>query len=200
MRLKNVYRRLVSATWWRWRFGQFGRGSVLFAPILVIEPKRIFIGDGVCIRDNARLEIVRVPGAKWTPTLKIGSRVSIEQGVHIICQASVIIEDDVAITPYCVIVDTYHPYDPPDRLPKIGTRLPDRPTHVRIGAGSFIGAHVVILPNVTIGLGCVIGAGSVVSSDIPDYSVAVGAPARIVKTFDPISRTWRRIKQSLIEQ
>lgn len=190
-RLKKIYRLLVAAIWWRLRFGQFGLRSLLFRPILLIEPGRMFIGDRVCIRDHARLEIVRSPGASWVPTLKIGDRVNIEQGVHIICQSEIVIEDDVSITPYCVIVDTYHPFDPPDQGAKIGARLPDRPTHVRIGAGSFIGAHSVISPDVTIGRGCVIGAGSVVTRDIPDYCVVAGAPARVIKRFDPVTRQWQ---------
>lgn len=189
---KSVYRRLLSMTWWRWRFGELGSGSVLFAPLLVTEPRRIFIGADVLIRDNARLEIVRSPEASWTPTLRIGNHVNIEQGVHIVCQASVVIEDGVSITPYCVIVDTYHPGEPPDTPPKIGSRLPGEPTHVRIGAGSFIGTHSVILPNVSIGRGVVVGAGSVVSRDLPDYCVAAGVPARVLKVFDPVSRQWSR--------
>jgi acetyltransferase-like isoleucine patch superfamily enzyme len=71
-------------------------------------------------------------------------------------------------------------------------RLPDRPTHVRIGAGSFIGTHSVILPDVTIGRGCTIGAGSIVTSDIPDWCVALGAPARVVNRFDTTTRRWTR--------
>jgi acetyltransferase-like isoleucine patch superfamily enzyme len=112
--------------------------------------------------------------------------------VHIVCHCAVTIGDRVSITPYCVIVDTVHPYDPPDGAAKIGARLPDAPSHVSIGEGSFIGAHSVILPNVTIGRYCVIGAGSVVSGDLPDYAVAAGAPARILKTFDPQTRQWIR--------
>ncbi|MCX2865137.1 acyltransferase [Paucibacter sp. PLA-PC-4] len=190
MKLKHYYRRLLSLLWWRRRFAQFGDRSLLFTPLLVTEPKRIFIGNQVCIRDQARLEIVRAPGADWQPKLEIGNRVNIEQGVHIVCQCSVVIEDDVSITPYCVIVDTYHPHDPPDGGPKIGSRLPNRPTHVRIGAGTFVGTHSVILPDVTIGRGCVIGAGSVVTTDIPDYCIATGSPARVVKKFDTVSRQW----------
>lgn len=191
MKLKNIYRRLLTQSYWRLRFGRLGRGSMLYSPMLVTEPSRIFIGENVTIRDQARLEIVRTPGASWTPTLSIGNNVNIEQGVHIICQASVIIEDNVSITPYCAIVDTYHPIDPPDVMPKIGSRLPDRPTHVRIGAGSFIGTHSVILPNITIGRSCVVGAGSVVTSDLPDYCVAAGIPARVIKCFDTVTRLWR---------
>ena len=190
MNFKLQYRRVVTAIWWRWRFKKIGSRSVLFSPLLVTDPKHMVIGQQVCIRDNARLEIIKAPGATWEPELKIGDRVNIEQGVHIISQCKVVIEDDVSITPYCVIVDTYHPHDPPDQGIKIGSRLPDRPTMVRIGAGTFIGTHSVILPNVNIGRGCVIGAGSVVSRDIPDFCIATGAPARVVKRFDLVSRQW----------
>jgi acetyltransferase-like isoleucine patch superfamily enzyme len=192
MTFKSLYRRFLTETWWRLRLGHLGHRSLLFAPMLVTEPGQISIGSRTSIRDGARLEIVRSLGATWEPRLVIGSGVNIEQGVHIVCQCSVIIEDDVSITPYCAIVDTYHPYDPPDMPPKIGSRLPARSTHVRIGAGSFIGTHSVILPDVTIGRGCVIGAGSVVTSDIPDYCVATGSPARVVKKFDPLSRLWSK--------
>ncbi|XHS80305.1 acyltransferase [Burkholderiaceae bacterium UC74_6] len=191
---KSLLRRFISVFWWRRRLGSLGKRSVLFSPMLVVEPERIFIGAGTLIRDGARLEIVRPAGATWTPTMRIGKDVNIEQGVHIVCQSSVVIEDDVSIAPYCVIVDTYHPNDPPDTKPRIGARLPDRPTSVVVGAGTFVGAHSVILSDVSIGRGCVIGAGSVVSRDLPDYCVATGAPARAIKIFDTNTRQWKRVE------
>lgn len=142
------------------------------------------------IRDFARLEVSKRPGNPWTPSLRIGNRVNIEQGVHIICQSEVIIEDNVSIAPYCGIFDTSHPHDPPHEGQKIGERLSEEFSPVRIGAGSLIGMHVVILPNVAIGRGCVVGAGAVVTQSIPDYCVAVGAPARVVRQFDCKQGKW----------
>lgn len=55
-----------------------------------------------------------------------------------------------------------------------------------IGDDCWLGANVTVLPGVTIGRGCTIGAGAVVSSDIPEYSVAVGVPAKVVKKVDPL--------------
>ncbi|HEY4083304.1 MAG TPA: DapH/DapD/GlmU-related protein [Burkholderiaceae bacterium] len=63
---------------------------------------------------------------------------------------------------------------------------------MRIGTGSFIGTHTVILPNVSIGRHCVIGAGSVVTSDIPDNSIAVGVPARVISTYKNSIDAWIR--------
>lgn len=57
---------------------------------------------------------------------------------------------------------------------------------VRIGDDCWIGGNTTIMPGVTIGKGCTVAAGSVVTRDVPDFSVAVGAPARVVKQVDPV--------------
>jgi acetyltransferase-like isoleucine patch superfamily enzyme len=190
--LKTLWRLALTQTWWRTRLAAVGPRAVLYRPLMVVGARCISIGARSSVRDHARLEAIQRTGVAWQPRLTIGARVNIEQGVHIVCQCEVTIGDDVSITPYCVIVDTDHPGLDPDRPPKIGARLPEQPSHVRIGAGSFIGAHSVILPNVTIGKGCVIGAGSVVTRNVPDYAVVSGVPARIVKVFDPATRSWSR--------
>lgn len=59
-----------------------------------------------------------------------------------------------------------------------------------IDSGSWIGANSIILPGVRIGKNSVIGANSIVSSDIPDYCVAVGIPAKVIKRFDIIKKEW----------
>jgi acetyltransferase-like isoleucine patch superfamily enzyme len=53
---------------------------------------------------------------------------------------------------------------------------------VVVGEGTWLGINVVVLPGVTIGKGCIVGANSVVTKDLPDYSVAAGAPARILRS------------------
>lgn len=63
---------------------------------------------------------------------------------------------------------------------------------VEIGEDSHIGANSVVLAGVKIGKRCQIGAGSVVTKNIPDYSVAVGNPAKVIKKFDPESGNWIR--------
>lgn len=57
---------------------------------------------------------------------------------------------------------------------------------ITIGDDCWLGANVTVLPGVTIGKGCTIGAGAVVQKSIPDYSVAVGVPAKVIKKVDPI--------------
>lgn len=57
---------------------------------------------------------------------------------------------------------------------------------VTIGDDCWVGGNTTIMPGVTIGKGCTIAAGSIVTRDVPDFSVAMGAPARVVKKVDPV--------------
>jgi len=166
-------------------FGRFDSGSLLGAPSVLAEPRYIYVDSGVTIRKGARLEAV-VLHPERPPTLRIGRNVNIEQNVHIVCHHRVIIGNDVSITANCSIVDTTHPSDNIPVGAKRGAMIVDDESSVEIGDGTFLGIGCVVLPNVRIGVGCVIGANSVVTRDIPDYSVAAGAPARVLR---PVSRT-----------
>jgi acetyltransferase-like isoleucine patch superfamily enzyme len=64
---------------------------------------------------------------------------------------------------------------------------------VSIGRNTWLGENAVVLPGVTIGQHCVIGANAVVNTSIPDFSVAVGAPARVVRQFNKNSGQWERV-------
>ena len=63
---------------------------------------------------------------------------------------------------------------------------------VEIGEGSWIGTKAVIVGDVKIGRHCVIGAGSVVTKDVPDYSIVVGSPAKVIKHYDFTKGEWVR--------
>lgn len=194
MGARRLFRYIVTRMYWARRMHAMSQRSVLYRPLMVAHPRYISIGAHTGIRGEARIEVILRADRREVPSLTIGSHVNIEQGVHIVCQCRVVIEDDVSITPYCVIVDTEHPFNDPDRLPKIGARLNARTdSFVRIGRGTFIGAHCITLPNVDIGCGCVIGPGSVVTHGMPDYSLAVGAPARVVRRFNTITRAWEPV-------
>ncbi len=64
----------------------------------------------------------------------------------------------------------------------------------------WIGANAVVTAGVTIGKHCVIAAGAVVTKDIPPYSVAVGNPARVIKKYNMITKTWDKCKESKVEK
>lgn len=71
-------------------------------------------------------------------------------------------------------------------IPVIDQGIVQRGQMVYIGDGSYIGINAVIVGNVKIGKHCVIGANSVVTKDVPDYCVAVGSPAKVIKDMNKI--------------
>jgi acetyltransferase-like isoleucine patch superfamily enzyme len=174
---------------YRFVFKEFGNHSYIRKPLLILNPDCISIGDRVSIRDGIRLEVVRSSDRR-VPTLVIESDTNIEQNVHIVCHSRVRIGKNVSITGGCAIVDVTHPYTDVGNPIKIGARIQDEDSFVEIGDGSFLGFGTVVLPNVKIGTYVVIGANSVVARDVPDYSVASGSPAVVLKRYDFVTETW----------
>lgn len=156
--------------------GKIGKACRLYKPVLLSNPRFLQIGDHTLIRPGARLEILQT-NLQRTPLLRIGSNTNIEQNVHIVCHNRIEIGSNVSITAFCAIVDTTHPIGGP----KPGATLVDDDAFVEIGDGTFIGIGSVILPNVRVGKHCYIGANSVVTKSLPDYAVAAGSPARILR-------------------
>jgi acetyltransferase-like isoleucine patch superfamily enzyme len=72
--------------------------------------------------------------------------------------------------------------------------LPDYSRPVTIGNDCWIGGNTVILPGVTIGDGVTVGASSVVTRDIPSFSIAVGSPARVIKKIDAVPQSTLEMK------
>jgi acetyltransferase-like isoleucine patch superfamily enzyme len=164
------------------RFGAFGRGSVIcFPPGTIMNERYICIGTGTVIGADVSLSAGMVPGQRCLtdPVVRIGDRCLIGRGSGIVGHLSIDIGDDVWTGQYVYITDQNHGYDDP-RLPISKQAQAERP--VSIGAGSWLGHGTVVLPGARIGRHVVIGANSVVTGDIPDHTIAVGAPARVVKT------------------
>jgi len=189
--LSNFAYIVKGVLFYRLIFKQFGRGSCIRKPLLILNPNFISIGERVLIRDGVRLEVVRSSEAR-IPELAIGNDTNIEQNVHIVCHSRVRIGANVSITGNCAIVDVTHPFSDIHDPQKIGSRIKDENSFVEIGDGTFVGFGAVILPNVRIGVHSVIGANSVVTKDVPDYSVAGGNPAIILKRFDFSKGLWVR--------
>jgi acetyltransferase-like isoleucine patch superfamily enzyme len=191
-RLSTLFYKIKGRLFYPLVFEKFGKGSYIRKPQLISNPMFISIGDRVSIRDGIRLEVIQDNKGR-NPELFIGDNTNIEQNVHIVCHSRIRIGSNVSITGNCSIVDVTHPYSDVCNPLKIGARIQNDDSYVEVGDGSFVGYGTVILPNVRIGMYVIIGANSVVSRDVPDYTVAAGAPARIVKRFDPKSGSWNKI-------
>jgi acetyltransferase-like isoleucine patch superfamily enzyme len=192
--LSTVYWRLKTGIIYKHVFGGMGKDCLVRRPMFLGNPHNIYLGNRVQIREGARLEaITHSPGR--IPKLSIGNNVNIEQNVHIVCQSRIDIGNNVSITGNCAIIDTTHPYQDVNDPLKIGARILDEDSFVQIGDGTFIGYGALVMPNVRIGTHCVVGAHSVVTADVADYSVVAGNPARTIRRYDSTLREWVSVKQ-----
>lgn len=111
--------------------------------------------------------------------IELGDRVGFNHGCYVNGYGGLVVGDDTIIGPGTMIHTANHIIADLDR-PIVEQGWKAAPVH--IGAGCWIGMGVCILPGVRIGQGCVIGAGSVVAKDLDAYSVAVGNPAKAVRS------------------
>ena len=163
------------------KFGAFGDGSVIcFPPAALVNERYIHIGRGTVIGPQVSLSAGMIPGQICTtdPVVRVGDRCLIGRGSGIVGHLSIELGDDVWTGHHVYITDQNHGYDDLDR-PIAVQSMPERP--VRIGDGSWLGYGTVVLPGTTIGRHVVIGANSVVRGDIPDFSIAAGNPAKIIR-------------------
>lgn len=108
-----------------------------------------------------------------------GSHLVVDMGCTILDAAPVWLGDWVIMGPHVLVSTVNHPLSPSQRRQRQATATP-----VRIGSDVWIGGNATILPSVTIGDNVVIGAGAVVTKDIPANSLALGVPARVVRTLE----------------
>lgn len=180
------------------RFGAFGAGSCLAFPLGTIFGQRwIRIGQGTMIGPNVSLSAGMAPGQSMItdPVVSIGDRCVIGRGSHIVGHLRIDIGDDVQTGPYVYITDQNHSYEDLDE--PIGRQWP-RELPVRVGAGSWLGAGVILLPGADIGEHVVVAAGSVVRGRVGDRCVVAGAPARVVRRYVE-GEGWVTIARSLVE-
>ena len=173
------------------RFGSFGNGSlIMWQPTTIFNEQYISIGRDTLIGPAISLSAGMVPGQKCitNPVVSIGDRCLIGRGSGIVGHFSIEIGDDVWTGHNVYITDQNHGYEDISR-PISQQSQPERA--VKIGDGSWLGFGSVVLPGVTIGRHVVVGANSVVTHDIPDYSVAVGVPARVIKQY--VNGEWVKV-------
>jgi lipopolysaccharide O-acetyltransferase len=169
-------------------FSRFGRRSILEPPARLLGEARIALGDRVYFGAGSWLQALP-DGANRSVAISIANGVSSAGGCVISAVRSVVIEEDVLLARNVYISDHIHKYTD-TALPVLAQGC-DKIAPVRICRGAWLGQNVVVCPGTTIGRGAVIGANSVVTRSIPEFSVAAGAPARVVKMFAPAAELSR---------
>lgn len=170
-------------------FAAFGQGSIILHPhTTIFNEEFIEIGCDTMIGPNVALSAGMVPGQECltSPVVKIGDRCLIGRGSGIVGHLAIEIGNDVWTGHHVYITDQNHGYEDVNRPISLQSQ-PERP--VVVGDGSWLGHGTVVLPGARIGRHVAVGANSVVTGELPDYCVAVGAPARVVKRWEP-GRGW----------
>lgn len=168
------------------RFARFGHKSRINLPRDILNPAFISIGDDVEILHFSLLAATQQTGEP-SVTLAIGDGCRLGANNHIYATRSITLGRRVLTAGNVYISDNTHSYADPD-TPILAQPVRQlRP--VTIGDGAWLGINVCVI-GASVGRGAVVGANSVVTRDIPDYSVAVGSPARVVKRLDPQTGRW----------
>ncbi len=178
------------------RLGAAGREISIGEGVCLHGPRHIRMGNGVSIAHHVTLRAMTTypwsePAQSFSPEIILRDRCFINNFTQISCVRRVVIGENAMIAENCFIADNNHGYGDPALSIRAQPLVVEGEVH--IGADSWIGVGCCIVGNIRIGTHCVIGAHSVVTTDVPDYSVAVGAPARIIKQYDPGTGAWRKI-------
>ncbi|WP_347306151.1 sugar O-acetyltransferase [Corynebacterium sp. SA-MJD20WY100] len=112
--------------------------------------------------------------------LVCGKGVFINFGATILAQAKVTLGERIMIGPNCSLITVGHPVN--DHEMREGGWEIAKP--ITVGRNTWFGANVTVMPGVTIGENCVVGAGALVTRDIPDNSLVLGAPGRVVRKLE----------------
>ena len=161
-------------------FHSFGSHSVIQLPVRLKNPSRIAIGSNVFVGAGAWIQALE---AGDEPVIEIGDGASIAGHCVISAAASIRLGTHVSFARGVYVADHTHEYADISR-PMLSQGITDI-APVEIGDGAWLGENAMVLPGVRIGRRAVVSANSVVTRDVPDYSVAAGAPARIVRRFGP---------------
>ena len=183
--IKSILSRLQNDFTWHRQRRQWWQQGVSIAPTAVIRVEAcsvLEIGEGSLIADYSILDLLGDPLNRDSQTsrLQIGRRSVVGEFSNVRAAGQeIVLGDNCLLAQFVSLIGANHSY-------VRGMPIRDQSWNnvgggVRIGDDVWIGAHAVILPGVTIGAGSIIAAGAVVTTDIPEFVVAGGVPARVIK-------------------
>lgn len=171
---------VYSLTW-----GSFKLPSYIGKPIYIKGRRSIFIGKRVRIYPHSRFEIIKRGGK-----IVIEDDVSIGQNLHITAGLNVEIRRKTTISSNVLITDVSHSYE------NLGEHIMSQNlviNETKIGQNCFIGSGVIIDSGTYLGDNCIVGANSVLKGKYPENSVIVGAPGKIIKRYNVLTKKWEKL-------
>ena len=169
------------------RLGSRGAGARIVNPEAVTYPGCIHLGEGAQILDHARIQFYPYLTGQDC-AFRVGRGSYLGSHLTVLAGADITLGEEVLLASHVLLSSENHGMDPESDIPYMNQPLTCAP--VSIGDGCWLGERVTVLPGVSIGRKCVIGAGAVVTRDIPDYCVAAGVPARVIKRYDFDAHRW----------
>jgi acetyltransferase-like isoleucine patch superfamily enzyme len=150
---------------------RFGSGVRVGRGVLVTHPETFEIGDAVFLGDQAVLQ------GRHDGHCVVGAHAWIGPQAYFDCR-DMELGEYVGWGPGAKVLGSEHTGEPAD-VPIVQTDLVIKP--VRVGRWADVGVNAVLLPGVTVGEGAIVGAGAVVTKDVPAYAVVAGVPARVIR-------------------
>lgn len=183
-KINSVYSK-INVFHLRGEFKQLGRNALIENPSSIMNPHCISIGDNFTARSGLKLRAyTSYEDVAFTPVLTIGNNVHLATDCTINCTHRIDIRDNAALGAGSKVMDHMHGLPGYEDLQiHVMKRVLTSKGGVTIKENVMVGAGVLILAGVEIGENCVIGAHAVVTKSIPANSIAVGAPARVIKTI-----------------
>lgn len=170
-------------------FGRFGARVSILSPSGIEGIGNIYLFDDIYVANGSLLAATTITGNN-NAELIIHSGCSLGKNNHIYATNSIIIGRDVLTANNVYISDNTHEFTNTDKAIK---HQPVKTLKkVTIGEGAWLGQNVCVL-GASVGKGSVVGANSVVTNDLPDYCVAVGSPARVVKKYNSNLCVWEKV-------
>lgn len=186
-KIKLLFYYVFMSPYYKATLRSIGSGSKLISTTLS-GSKRIFIGTKVYINDRGWLACVPLTGNTYAKLI-IGDGTYIGRFCHIYATSKIEIGKKVLMADKVYISDNLHSYENIE-LPVIDQPI-KQTNPVLIHDGAWLGENVCVI-GASVGKNSVIGANSIVTKDIPDYCVAIGSPAAIIKRYNFDSKQWQK--------
>lgn len=182
----SIPSRLGKAVYYNLVLGHFGFHSIISSPLRLDGKRRIKIGERCHIQYKSWLAAMPMTETN-NCCLEIEDGCIIGHFNHIYATGRIILHKNVLTADKVYISDNIHGYMDID-IPILKQPIVQKGS-VEIGEGSWLGENVCVI-GASVGKHCVIGANSVVTHDIPDYCIAVGSPAKVIKKYDFSLKKW----------
>lgn len=171
-----------------YKYKELGPRAFVAKPLRLNGRRYMSIGKNTIVQTNGWLIALKID--EHEPELVIGEGCALGDFNHIAAVRRVVFGNNVLTANGVYVSDNLHGFE------DIRTPIMNQPVRfkaeVHIGDGTWIGENVCII-GASIGKNCVVGANSVVTRDIPDYCVAVGMPAKVIKQYNHASGRWENV-------